>query len=763
MLRFLLPVLFSFSILIAPATAQPPAAAPAPARPAALHPEQTARLLDILRDPQRREDLIRTLEALNASQNVPAPATPPADEPPASVAAPATPAPPLTLAPDSLGAQLLQGMSEWLGRVSNQVSSGTVLVTDFSLVWRWISGLPSNPTAQNRIKDAYWRVILAFALAFLTEFGIRSLLRTWRHKLDHLAPPEGVRWSALKRVPLILGRLILDLLPLIGFMLVGAVMLQVPTFLIENALPASPVLMLLALNTYLGTRVVMVLGRLLFSPASSHLRLLTVSDETAVYVVKWLRRITLLALVGWLLAEAGMQLGLAAAARDALLKLDLLAVHVCLIVMVVQKRTQVAAWINPGDAATGMVARIRKRLAPVWHIGAFLYLVALWVVWALEIPNGFSRLLWISVATLVILGGWRVLDLLSRRGMKHGLKVPSDLAARYPGLEARLNHYLPSFRSLISGVIGVIACIVLFQAWGLGSFDWFGSGRLGDRLLGAIMSIGFSLLVALLIWEGANAAIQRHLARLARDAQAARSARVRTLMPMLRTALLILICVVTGLVILAEIGVNIAPLLAGAGVLGIAVGFGSQKLVQDIITGLFLLLEDAMQVGDELTLGGLTGTVEALSLRTIRLRALDGSIHIIPFSAVTTVTNMTRDFAYAVVDVGIGYGEDIDRVFDVLRDVAKEMRSEPRWESAIRDDLDIMGVNELAESSVVVRVRLKTEPSKRWVTRREFNRRYKKRFDELGIEIPFPYRKLVLETSPGQPAPLGVLSPKTET
>ena len=141
---------------------------------------------------------------------------------------------------------------------------------------------------------------------------------------------------------------------------------------------------------------------------------------------------------------------------------------------------------------------------------------------------------------------------------------------------------------------------------------------------------------------------------------------------MLRTTLLVVIVLVVALIVLSEVGVNIAPLLAGAGVVGIAVGFGSQKLVQDLITGLFLLLENAMQVGDIVTLGGQSGTVEALSIRTIRLRALDGAVHIIPFSAVTTVTNQTRDFSYAVVDISVGLNEEPEPVIAVVRDLAAD-------------------------------------------------------------------------------------------
>jgi small conductance mechanosensitive channel len=215
------------------------------------------------------------------------------------------------------------------------------------------------------------------------------------------------------------------------------------------------------------------------------------------------------------------------------------------------------------------------------------------------------------------------------------------------------------------------------------------------------------------------------------------------------------IAVTVMLIVLSEIGVNVAPLLAGAGVIGLAIGFGSQTLVRDIITGVFLLAEDAVSVGDVVTLGGLSGVVEQLSIRSIKLRAMDGSVHIIPFSAVTTVTNMTRDFSQAVLDVSVAYNEDTDRVTDVLKGLGTEMRDDPRWGAVIRDDLEIMGVDRLLDSAVVIRARFKTEPMQRWSVQREFFRRMKKRFDELGIEIPYPHRKMIMQAAepPKHPTP----------
>ena len=199
---------------------------------------------------------------------------------------------------------------------------------------------------------------------------------------------------------------------------------------------------------------------------------------------------------------------------------------------------------------------------------------------------------------------------------------------------------------------------------------------------------------------------------------------------------------------------NVAPLLAGAGVIGLAVGFGSQTLVRDVITGIFLLFEDAVAVGDVVQLGGLSGVVEHLSIRSIKLRAQDGSVHIIPFSAVTTVTNMTRDFAFAVLDVTVSYDEDPDRVAEVLREIGKEVRAEPKFARADpRRHRRVRAWRSWPIPGVMIRARVKTEPAARWSVGREFNRRIKQRFDERGIQIPRPQPMVMVERAPPPPEP----------
>ena len=743
-------------------TTPAPAAQPATAATAVLTGSEAERLLRLLQDDTRRAELIRTLQGLSAATGGAA-ATAPAGAPATTAAPAATPTPAATpeppaaatppvsealLAPNTLGAQLLQGASQRLTALTEQLVATVRTIADLPSLFAWLSSMARDPVTQFRVVDAAWKLLLVLSLGLLAEwFAARALARA-RDRLDSRAPEEGVAYSRLRRIPLVVGRLGLDLLPIAAFAvvsygLIGAV----------QPLPTTELVLLTVNNAYMASRAVMVASRMALSPASPMLRLLPVGDETAAYITIWLRRITVVMVVGYAVAEAGLQFGLPWTAYDSILRVCALLVTMFLVIVILQNRTAVSDVLRAPelpegatpDATRRLLRVARDRAAEVWHFIAIAWLIAAWGVWALEIQGGFWRLIRVSLLTLLVLGGARLMDIAIRRAIDRAFRITPDLARRYQGLEARANRYLPVLKGIFSFFIGGISLLLLLEVWGLDAFSWFGQGSLGSRLIGSIASMSFTILVAMAAWEAANAAIERHLAHLSRDAKAARSARVRTLLPMLRTALMITILITVAFIFLTEIGVNVAPLIAGAGVVGIAIGFGSQTLVRDVITGIFLLFEDAVAVGDVVQVGGLSGVVEQLSIRSIKLRALDGSLHIIPFSAVTTVTNMTRDFAFAVIDVSIAYGEDTDRVTDVLRGVAAEIREDVKWRPVIRDDLDILGVDKLGDSGVIIRIRLKTDPSQRWAVARELNRRIKRRFAELGIEIPYPHQKLVLE------------------
>jgi small-conductance mechanosensitive channel len=277
----------------------------------------------------------------------------------------------------------------------------------------------------------------------------------------------------------------------------------------------------------------------------------------------------------------------------------------------------------------------------------------------------------------------------------------------------------------------------------------------GQRILSSCGTLVVTIVIDLTVWEAVNASVQQHLEKLQREAPVAKSARLRTLLPLLRSSLLVAIFTVAGLMVLSEIGINIAPLLAGAGILGVAIGFGSQKLVQDLITGIFLLLENAMQVGDFVTVSGLSGNVEALSVRTIRLRAGDGSVHIIPFSAVTTVTNVNRGLGNASVNVTVDYREDTDRVCAELKAIIAGMRAEPNFSALMLSDLQLWGVDKVDGGGVTIAGQVVCTDSGRWAVQREFNRRMKMKFQELGIGVYNPSRTIVLPP----PANTGAVAP----
>ncbi len=212
------------------------------------------------------------------------------------------------------------------------------------------------------------------------------------------------------------------------------------------------------------------------------------------------------------------------------------------------------------------------------------------------------------------------------------------------------------------------------------------------------------------------------------------------------------------LMILSELGLDMKPLLAAAGLGGLAIGFGAQNLVRDVITGFFILLENQIRVGDVVQIAGVGGLVEEVRLRTIRLRDLAGNVHVVPNGIVDKVKNMTKVFSYYLFDIGVAYREDVDEVMAVLKEVAADLQADPEFASDILEPLEMLGVDQFADSAVVIKCRIKTEPIKQWRIGREMNRRIKKTFDAKGIEIPFPHRTIYWgEPKEGPPPPLHVV------
>lgn len=220
--------------------------------------------------------------------------------------------------------------------------------------------------------------------------------------------------------------------------------------------------------------------------------------------------------------------------------------------------------------------------------------------------------------------------------------------------------------------------------------------------------------------------------------------RATTVSALFRRTVATLIWAVAAITALQQAGFDIGPLLATAGVAGLAVSFGAQNLVRDIFAGVFMLLEDQIRVGDVARINGTGGLVEEINLRTVRLRSQDGVVHIFPNGTITTLSNLTQEFSYYLWDLGVAYKEDTDHVVEVVKTLAEEMQQEPEWAPLILEPLEVLGVDQFGDNAVIIKMRIKTRPIQQWSVGRELNRRIKKRFDELGIEIPFPQRTLHL-------------------
>ena len=236
-----------------------------------------------------------------------------------------------------------------------------------------------------------------------------------------------------------------------------------------------------------------------------------------------------------------------------------------------------------------------------------------------------------------------------------------------------------------------------------------------------------------------------------KDAVAARERekRTETLIGIVKKAGSITIWSLVLILLLMQVGVDVAPLIAGAGVIGLAVGFGAQELVRDVITGFFMLLENHVRNGDVAIINGTGGLVEAIGLRTIRLRDMAGTVHIFQNGKISTLSNMTKDWSAMVFDLGVAYKENTDKVVEVVKRVGDELKSDPEFGPKILEDMEIFGVDSFGDNAVIVKARIKTEPIQQWTVGREFNRRIKMAFDAEGIEIPFPHRTIYFgEASP---------------
>jgi len=673
----------------------------APAAPR-LSPEEQAKLEELLvtlRDDAKREAFLRSLEALLAVSRAPQGPT-----------------------------ELVTAAETFRDAVMRRVEAARRAFSDMlridqqlAFLITWLRYEWQDPQRRKLWLDVLFQLGFALVAGIFAGVAFRLLTRPLARRADAGRPsPHLAALAALVR----------DVLAVSIFAVVtwAVVVLQEPPLLVR--IVARDLL-----TGVLVARTVAAVAKALLAPHARPRRLVPLPGSVARPLFRRIVLLNAIFVYGTTLLRIAFDLGLPWTLHGLFQRILYLVGTVVVLATIARYREPVGAWLAERAAhIAGPLASFLpwQRLARSWHLLAGGLVVAEYLVFALQIPGGFEFLSMAVLTTLAAVVVARALCLLvDRRFTPPAGEEITDLRRRY----------LRLLRYLLKGVVVVVAALVVLQAWGVGVFDFLATAT-GQALLERLGRIALVLAVSIAVIETSNLVFRRWLEARTEDGQPLYGSRTRTLVGFLRNLVIVVVTFVGGLVLLSELGVETGPLLAGAGIIGLAVGFGSQKLVQDIINGLFILIGDTIRVGDVVSLGGKTGVVEAMSMRTVQLRGYDGQVHVIPYSSIDTISNMTRDFAYWVLDMGVAYREDVDEVMRVMREVDAEMRSEWPWRRLMLESIDIAGLDRFDDSAVVIKARLKTRPGEQWRVGREYQRRLKKRFDELGIEIPFPHRTL---------------------
>jgi moderate conductance mechanosensitive channel len=388
-------------------------------------------------------------------------------------------------------------------------------------------------------------------------------------------------------------------------------------------------------------------------------------------------------------------------------------------------------------------------LASLWHVPVLL-LASASVIATIGGSGSNENVLQISVVTALFLVLAFFLSAIVLRVTR-----PRDIRRH------RRSPYLRRLLQFVGTLVTLFIWLGFFELaarlWGVSLASVIEENVAARGIAHAIMAILTTWFIAWLLWILVDTAIKEALTPSgARSKSRNASTRARTMLPLVRNALFVTLVTIAGIVTAANLGINVTPLLAGAGVIGLAIGFGAQSLVTDLITGLFIIIEDTISVGDWIDVdGGHAGTVEHLSIRTVRLRDGQGAIHAIPFSQIKIVKNLSRDFAYAVFEVRMGFSADVDQVTQLIREVGADLMADFRYRREMLGPIEVWGLDRFDPNWMVVKGQIKTRPLQQWSVARAFNLRLKRKMDEAGIEIPVPQMRVFTSSkdNEGQPLP----------
>lgn len=697
-------------------------------------------LLEVLKDEQARTKLIKELEASLAE----------ADGNAVSQAEPFVESISLGRRIALITQEFGQSAAATFGGIWSKLSAGQ----------NAFSGLSGDET--RILVEALPELLLVIVITASVFLVLRALAKGFYRRMGQRAEQAG----ALRTVSLFLVSNLADLIIVFLAWAIGYLV----TIMAVGGFGTMGIRQSMYLNAFFIVEICKVFVRTVLSPSAGGLRLVPLSDHAALTINRTISLSIGVLGYGQLLVVPIVNRSASLAAGSAVSALLSAFVLLFLVYVVIRRRAEVANWFaKPVNGAPGAdtvsdenvnspdqswANRLFAVFGQVWHWIVLGYLGIMFVVVMTQPADVTLNALVASgkvIAAVIfasLISGWL------SAAMVRGVSLPEDINHKLPLLEPRLNRFVPRAFGVLR--LAILSLVLLFSLDVIGMIDlrsWLES-QVGLQVTTSIVSVALILLVAFGLWLALTSFVDF---RLNPEYGATPTSRETTLLTLLRNAATIALVVITLMFCLSEMGLNIGPLLASAGVLGLAIGFGAQSMVKDIITGVFIQFENAINVGDVITVGSTTGTAEKLSVRSVSLRDAHGVFHIIPFSSVDMVSNYMREFSYSVCDMGIAYRENVDDAKQAMHDAFDLLMEDPAMADFIVAPLEWFGINSFGDNAVVLRTRIKTIPGKQWAIGRAYNGYLKTVFDERGIEIPFPQQTMWLgEAKDGSTQPLRI-------
>ncbi|WP_446029666.1 mechanosensitive channel protein [Lelliottia amnigena] len=628
---------------------------------------------------------------------------------------------------------------------------GDALSARFAQLYRNLIGSPHKPFNPQTFNNAASHFLMLAAMVFAFYWLVRLCAWPLYRKMGQWGRKKNRERSSWFHLPLMIaGAFIIDLLLLALTLFVG----QILSDNLDAGNHTIAFQQSLFLNAFALIEFFKALLRLLFCPRVPDLRPFSLSDEHAKY---WALRLSILSgLIGY-----GLLVAVPIISNQVNVQIGALAnvlIMICITIWALylifhNKKAITDGLLHLADRSLSFFSLFIRAFALIWHWLASTYFIVLCFFSLFDPGNSLKFMMGATFRSLAIMGIAAFVSGLLSRWISKTVTLSPQVQRNYPELQKRVNGWISASLKVARILTVCVSIMLLLNAWGLFDFwNWLHNGA-GEKTVDILIRIALILFFSAVGWTLLASLIEN---RLVSDihGRPLPSARARTLLTLFRNALAVIISTITIMIVLSEIGVNIAPLLAGAGALGLAISFGSQTLVKDIITGIFIQFENGMNTGDLVTIGPLTGTVERMSIRSVGVRQDTGAYHIIPWSSITTFANFVRGIGSVVANYDVDRHEDADKAKQALRSAVEELMVMEDIRGLVIGEPSFAGIVGLTNTAFTLRVSFTTQPLKQWTVRFALDSMVKKHFDLAEVRTPVQTYQVL--------SPAGALPPPQE-